>query len=156
MSPHHRRALALSMGLAALLYLGVVLFADREAVFAALWRISLPVLVAIFALSLLNYLLRFWRWQRYIAAFGHLLPWWRHFLYYLAGFTLRAPRKTGYELSKTGRGAEGVSLAMFGFCADPEGGFSAQSCCLRRFRTHHEHQKATTPHALRLHRRRRL
>ncbi len=96
MSPHHRRALALSMGLAALLYLDVVLFADREAVFAALWRISLPVLVAIFALSLLNYLLRFWRWQRYIAAFGHLLPWWRHFLYYLAGFTLTVtPAKAG-------------------------------------------------------------
>ncbi|RUQ37093.1 MAG: TIGR00374 family protein, partial [Candidatus Competibacteraceae bacterium] len=68
MSPHHRRALTLSIGLAALLYLSVVLFADRDAVLAALRRVGSPVLVAIFALSLLNYLLRFWRWQRYIAA----------------------------------------------------------------------------------------
>lgn len=36
MSPHHRRALTLSIGLAALLYLGFGLFADREAVFAGL------------------------------------------------------------------------------------------------------------------------
>ncbi len=70
-----RRAPTLSIGLAALLYLGFVLFADREAIFAALRRVDL------FALSLVNYLLRFWRWQRYIAVFGHALPWWRHFLY---------------------------------------------------------------------------
>ncbi len=96
MSPHHRRALTLSMGLAALLYLGLVLFADREAVFAALRRVGWPVLVAIFVLSLMNYLLRFWRWQRYVAAFGHVLPWRRHFLYYLAGFTLTVtPGKAG-------------------------------------------------------------
>ena len=113
MSPHHRRALALSMGLAALLYLGVVLFADREAVFAALWRISLPVLVAIFALSLLNYLLRFWRWQRYIGAFGHLLPWWRHFLYYLAGFTLTVtPAKAGEAVRSLYLHQYGVSYAQ--------------------------------------------
>ena len=99
MSPHHRRALTLSMGLTALLYLGVVLFADREAVLAAWWRISWPALAAIFALSLLNYLLRFWRWQRYIAAFGHVLPWRRHLLYYLAGFTLTVtPGKAGEEV----------------------------------------------------------
>ena len=96
MSPHHRRALTLSIGLAALLYLGLVLFADREAVFAALQRVSWPVLVAIFTLSLMNYLLRFWRWERYVAAFGHVLPWRRHFLYYLAGFTLTVtPGKAG-------------------------------------------------------------
>lgn len=113
MSPHHRRALALSMGLAALLYLGVVLFADREAVFAALWRISLPVLVALFALSLLNYLLRFWRWQHYIAAFGHFLPWWRHFLYYLAGFTLTVtPAKAGEAVRSLYLYQYGVSYAQ--------------------------------------------
>ena len=78
---HQRRAPTLSTGLAALLYLGFVLFADRQAIFAALRRVDLSVLVAIFALSLVNYLLQFWRWQRYIAMFGHALPWWRHFLY---------------------------------------------------------------------------
>lgn len=113
MSPHHRRALTLSMGLAALLYLGVVLFADREAVFAAWWRISGSVLAAIFALSLLNYLLRFWRWQRYITAFGHVLPWRRHLLYYLAGFTLTVtPGKAGEAVRSLYLHQYGVNYAQ--------------------------------------------
>ena len=96
MSPPHRRALTLSIGLAALPYLGFVRFAARDAVLAALRRVGLPVLLAIFALSLLNYLLRFWRWQHYVAAFGHAQSVWRHFLYYLAGFTLTVtPGKAG-------------------------------------------------------------
>ena len=113
MSPHQRRALTLSIGLAALLYLGFVLFADREAVFAALRRVSLPTLIAIFALSLVNYLLRFWRWQRYIAAFGHVLPWRRHFLYYLAGFTLTVtPGKAGEAVRSLYLHQYGVSYAQ--------------------------------------------
>ncbi len=113
MSPHHRHALTLSIGLAALLYLGFVLFADREAVFAALRRVSLPVLLAIFALSLLNYLLRFWRWQRYVAAFGHVLPWRRHFLYYLAGFTLTVtPGKAGEAVRSLYLHGHGVTYAQ--------------------------------------------
>ena len=113
MSPHHRRALTLSIGLAALLYLGFVLFADRAAVFAALRRVGLPVLLAIFSLSLLNYLLRFWRWQRYIAAFGHVLPWWRHWLYYLAGFILTVtPGKAGEAVRSLYLHGHGVSYAQ--------------------------------------------
>lgn len=113
MSPHHRRALTLSIGLAALLYLGFVLFADHEAVFAALRRVGLPTLIAIFALSLVNYLLRFWRWQRYIAAFGHVLPWWRHFLYYLAGFTLTVtPGKAGEAVRSLYLHQYGVTYAQ--------------------------------------------
>jgi uncharacterized membrane protein YbhN (UPF0104 family) len=111
--PHHRRALTLSIGLAALLYLGFVLFADREAVFAALRRVGWPVLTAIFALSLMNYLLRFWRWQRYVAAFGHVLPWRRHFLYYLAGFTLTVtPGKAGEAVRSLYLHQYGVTYAQ--------------------------------------------
>ncbi|HCB15159.1 MAG TPA: TIGR00374 family protein [Gammaproteobacteria bacterium] len=109
----HRRALTLSIGLAALLYLSVVLFADQQAVFAALRRVSLPVLLAIFALSLLNYLLRFWRWQRYVAAFGHALPAGRHFLYYLAGFTLTVtPGKAGEAVRSLYLHPYGVAYAQ--------------------------------------------
>jgi uncharacterized protein (TIRG00374 family) len=112
-SLHRHRALTLSIGLTALLYLGFVLLADREAVLAALRRIGLPVLLAIFALSLLNYLLRFWRWQRYIAAFGHALPPWRHFLYYLAGFTLTVtPGKAGEAVPSLYLHGHGVSHAQ--------------------------------------------
>ncbi|MFO1423821.1 MAG: lysylphosphatidylglycerol synthase transmembrane domain-containing protein [Candidatus Competibacteraceae bacterium] len=113
MSPHHRRALTLSIGLAALLYLAFMLLADRAAVLMALRRVNLPVLVAIFALSLLNYLLRFWRWHRYIAAFGHVLPWRRHFLYYLAGFTLTVtPGKAGEAVRSLYLRGHSVSYAQ--------------------------------------------
>jgi uncharacterized membrane protein YbhN (UPF0104 family) len=113
MSPHHRRALTLSIGLAALLYLAFVLLTDRAAVLAALRRVGSPVLVAIFALSLLNYLLRFWRWRRYIAAFGHVLPWRRHMLYYLAGFTLTVtPGKAGEAVRSLYLRGHGVSHAQ--------------------------------------------
>ena len=91
-----RRALTLSIGLTALLYLAFVLLADRHAVLGALNRISLAALVVILLLSLLNYLLRFWRWQGYVATLGHRLPRRRHLLYYLAGFTLTVtPGKAG-------------------------------------------------------------
>lgn len=113
MSPPHRRALTLSIGIAALLYLGFVLFADREAVFSALRRVGIPVLLAIFALSLFNYLLRFWRWQYYVAAFGHALPVWRHFLYYLAGFTLTVtPGKAGEAVRSLYLRQYGVTYAQ--------------------------------------------
>jgi uncharacterized protein (TIRG00374 family) len=112
-SSRQRRALTLSIGLAALLYLGLVLLADREAVFAALRRVNWPVLAGIFILSLLNYLLRFWRWQSYVAAFRHVLPWWRHFLYYLAGFTLTVtPGKAGEAVRSLYLYGHGVSYAQ--------------------------------------------
>ena len=95
-SSHKYRALTYSIGLTALLYLAFVLLTDHRAVLSALERVSAMSLVAIFLLSLVNYLLRFWRWQCYIAALGHKLPWRRHFLYYLAGFTLTVtPAKAG-------------------------------------------------------------
>jgi len=91
-----RRALALSIGSSALLYLSFVLLADHRAVLAALNRLGPTALAGIFLLSLLNYGVRFWRWQRYLTALGHALPRWRHFLYYLAGFTLTVtPGKAG-------------------------------------------------------------
>jgi uncharacterized membrane protein YbhN (UPF0104 family) len=113
MSPRHRHALTASIGLAILLYLTFVLLANQAAVFAALQRIGLPMLLAIFALSLFNYLLRFWRWQRYIAAFGHDLPWWRHWLYYLAGFILTVtPGKAGEAVRSLYLHGHGVSYAQ--------------------------------------------
>ena len=122
MSPHHRRALTLTISLAALLYLGFVLFADRAAVFAALRRVELPVLAAIFGLSLLNYLLRFWRWQRYIAAFGHVLPWRRHWLYYLS-----LPWKNIRQNSLTTGCATGAAMSSGG-CAGGLSGSISTSC----------------------------
>lgn len=91
-----RRALTLSIGLSALLYLGFVLLADYRAVLAALGRLGPMALAGILLLSLINYGLRFWRWHRYLSALGHSLPVWRHVLYYVAGFTLTVtPGKAG-------------------------------------------------------------
>lgn len=57
LSKHH--ALTLIIGLSALLYLTLVLLADRHAVLAVLERMNATTLIVIFSLSLFNYLLRF-------------------------------------------------------------------------------------------------
>jgi uncharacterized protein (TIRG00374 family) len=51
---------------------------------------------AVLGLSAVNYLLRFLRWQNFLARLGRRLPAWRHFLYYLAGFAFTiSPAKAG-------------------------------------------------------------
>ncbi|MFZ4790528.1 MAG: hypothetical protein ACOYMW_06515 [Candidatus Competibacteraceae bacterium] len=58
MSRHYRRALILSMGLAALLYPGVVLFADREAVLAAVGILSILIRTTGMNMAVLGHIVR--------------------------------------------------------------------------------------------------
>jgi len=58
-----------------------------------------PAIAAALALSLLSFVLRFWRWSGLMRALGHRLPVWRHFLCYLSGFALTTtPGKAGEAL----------------------------------------------------------
>ncbi len=51
---------------------------------------------AILGLSLLNYVLRFARWQTYLNSLGYAVPVWPNFRFYLAGFAFTAtPGKIG-------------------------------------------------------------
>lgn len=94
--PRTLRLVLWSIALAAAGYLGLSLWAGWREVVAALARIGLPVLAGILALSLVNYLLRFLRWQMYLARLGHPVPWRRSLDIYFSGFALTTtPGKMG-------------------------------------------------------------
>jgi glycosyltransferase 2 family protein len=91
-----RRSLIAIAALATVAYVGAGFAVDaprvREAIEALGWLGCGMVL----ALSILNYLVRFQRWQMFVRRFGHRLPGLRHLLYYLSGFAFTvSPAKAG-------------------------------------------------------------
>jgi len=93
------RALILSVVAAAIGYLAFSLWGGWREVVAALREVSLPVLMLLLVLSLVNYGLRFVRWQHYLTLFGHRVPWWPSLRIYLGGFALTTtPGKAGEAL----------------------------------------------------------
>lgn len=94
--PHTLRLTAWSIALAAVGYLALSFWAGWRDVTAALVRVGIPVLLGILGLSLLNYLLRFVRWQIYLGRLGHSVPWASSLRIYFAGFALTTtPGKMG-------------------------------------------------------------
>lgn len=66
----------------------------------------------VLALSGANYLLRFHRWNKFIAHMGHKLPTGRHLLYYLSGFAFTvSPAKAGEALRSVYLRGHGVSYS---------------------------------------------
>lgn len=93
------QALIGSVALSALGYLGVSLWCGWPGVSAAMSRVGLLGGVHIAALVLVSYGLRFVRWQVYLFALGHALPWRPNLRIYLAGFALTTtPGKAGEAL----------------------------------------------------------
>jgi uncharacterized protein (TIRG00374 family) len=63
-------------------------------------------------LSLVNYLLRFLRWQNFLNKLGRPLPAWRHLLYYLGGFAFTiSPAKAGEAVRSLYLREHGVTYA---------------------------------------------
>jgi uncharacterized protein (TIRG00374 family) len=90
------RAIAISTAAAATVYMGAVLWAGRSEVLAALKLVSIGVLLALLALSLLNYGLRFMRWHYYLHALGCRISLWHDLRIYIGGFALTTtPGKAG-------------------------------------------------------------
>lgn len=93
------RALVSSIVVAALGYLGFSLWGGFNEVVMALQRVGLMGLLLMLLLSLLNYGLRFMRWQQYLGALAHPVPWRPSGRIYLAGFALTTtPGKAGEAL----------------------------------------------------------
>ena len=91
-----RRALIAAGLLVALAYVGVALMTDSARLSEALWQLGARGCAAVLGLSVLNYLLRFWRWQSFLARLGRTLPIGRHLLVYLSGFAFTvSPAKAG-------------------------------------------------------------
>jgi len=90
------RAAMLSVALAACGYLVFALIGDGRAVASAIASVGLPVLFIALLLSLVNYALRFIRWQAYLSTLGHAIPWRPSLQIYFAGFALiTTPAKAG-------------------------------------------------------------
>ena len=93
------RAVFWSVALAALGYLGLSLWAGWRDVVAAVVQVGPWVLAGLLALSLVNYLLRFLRWARYLVLLDAPVPWRINLDAYFAGFALTtSPGKVGEML----------------------------------------------------------
>ncbi|MEJ2106319.1 MAG: lysylphosphatidylglycerol synthase transmembrane domain-containing protein [Acidiferrobacteraceae bacterium] len=96
LSPRHVRALIVSLVVAALAYLLVSLWGGWHGVLQAGLRVGFGGIVAALALSLLNYGLRFVRWQYYLGLLEQAVPAATSLRIYLSGFALTTtPGKAG-------------------------------------------------------------
>ncbi|WP_373066957.1 YbhN family protein [Thioalkalivibrio sp.] len=93
------RAVMLSIIVAVALYLGVVLWAGADEVWRALKLVGAGGVLLALGLSLVNYSLRFTRWQLYLRTLGHAVPTRASLHIYVAGFALTTtPGKAGEAL----------------------------------------------------------
>ncbi len=100
--------IVLSLCLAALLYATPVAGIDAEQTFAAMRQLEVQWWLAIIALSLLNYALRFARWHGYLLWLGDRIGVLRDGLIYIGGFALTTTP------GKAGEGLRSVYLARLG------------------------------------------
>lgn len=97
---HLGRRLLVPALLAVLALAGLALFADARELAAALGRFDLALLAPVLALSLVNYTLRWVRWELYLRHLGARLAWYDSLAVLLVGFLLSVtPGKAG-ELGK--------------------------------------------------------
>ena len=106
-----QRPLFVSIIIAIALYFGAVFLGDYEATKEALSEIPLLGWAIVIGLSLVNYILRYCRWDWYIRELsGVVIPTKRHFCYYLAGFALSTtPGKAGETIRSLYLKRHGVS-----------------------------------------------
>ena len=105
------RAVLWSVALAVLGYLGLSLWAGWRAVLAAIVAAGPSTLLALLALSLAGFLLRFLRWGRYLALLDAPVPWRINLGVYFAGFALTtSPGRVGEMLRSLLLKPHGVPL----------------------------------------------
>lgn len=93
------RAIILSVVCSALGYLAFSLWGGWQEVSRAVSKVGMLGIAFALLMSMLNYGLRFLRWQSYLVAFGHPVSWWPSLKIYLAGFALTTtPGKAGEAL----------------------------------------------------------
>src|SRR5579885_2379888 len=92
-----KRRLMIVLALAGMAgYLALALAVDARDLHAALLRIGGGGVAAVLCLSLVNYALRFARWNGYLDRLGYAVPLGRHLAYYLGGFAFTvSPGKFG-------------------------------------------------------------
>lgn len=104
-----RRSAASVTAVALAAYIGLALSVQGGRIIEAVGHIGLLPLLLVFALSLFNYGLRFWRWQLYLGWRGFDIPVVRSLLVYLSGFALTvSPGKAGEAVRCLYLNEEGV------------------------------------------------
>jgi uncharacterized protein (TIRG00374 family) len=95
------RAVVWSVLVAAAGYLGFALWSGWSGVADAVGNVGIIGIGIALMLSLVNYSLRFVRWQAYLRAMDHPVPWWPSLKIYLAGFALTTTPGKGGELLRS-------------------------------------------------------
>lgn len=109
LTPERRRWLILVAAAGMVVYLALALVVDARQIGHALGRLGTAGVAAVLGLSLFNYLLRFARWNWYVHALGHQVPWLRHLGYYIGGFAFTvSPGKAGESVRSLYLSAHGV------------------------------------------------
>ena len=107
------KAVIFSVVIGILLYVGASVYAGRAAVWTVMQKIGWTGLIISLLLSLLNYLLRFFRWQLYLRHLNYAvssMPYWR---IYLAGF---ASSKSAYFNNNNTYSAVSVGFVLPSYC----------------------------------------
>ena len=92
----HYRLIIWSAIISALSYLVIILLSEWKDVFIALKQVGISGIFIALTLSLVNYLLRFFRWQMYLISMNCEISFWLNLRIYIAGFALTAtPGKSG-------------------------------------------------------------
>ena len=107
-----RRAIILFAALATIVYVSAGFAVDAPRVRAAIGELGSLGCSLVLALSVLNYLVRFARWQMFLSRLGHHLPGVQHLIYYLSGFAFTiSPAKAGEAVRSIYLREHGVSYS---------------------------------------------
>ena len=112
LSARHKRALSLSLLIAALLYLSMAFVGGYDTFILLVETLGITGWLILFGCSTGNYLIRFFRWNYFMRRSGHYLPVRLHIFYYLAGFALTTtPGKAGETIRSFYLRSHGVSFS---------------------------------------------
>ncbi|MEJ2566393.1 MAG: lysylphosphatidylglycerol synthase transmembrane domain-containing protein [Gammaproteobacteria bacterium] len=90
------KSLMASILAAAAAYLLASLYSGWDHVLNAVGRVGSGGIAAALCMSLINYAMRFIRWQMYLRVLGNEVPWWPNWWIYISGFSLTTtPGKAG-------------------------------------------------------------
>lgn len=93
------KAMVTTLILSVLIYFLITLWGGWRDVLHAFFLVGWKGIIVALGLSLINYFLRFKRWERFLKEIGHSLPIWSNLRIYMAGFALTTtPGKAGEAL----------------------------------------------------------
>lgn len=96
MTPRFVKPLVWSIVGASVCYFAAIAIAGTDNIFEYFSRVPAYGLPIILSLSVLNYLIRFFRWHWFVSHLGHTVPMGWHLMYYFAGLGLTTtPAKAG-------------------------------------------------------------